>query len=734
MTRFFVCISGLALASIGLLAGGTRYWEHTAESDFEKGTLKKLSLRSDGRLSLAPVFKELHDTSTNYLWAVAEDSKKNLYVGGSGQDAKAKLFQIDSTGKGKVLAELAGLEVHAIAVDASDRVYAATAPDGKVYRINAAGSAASGSAEVFYDPKAKYIWALVFDKQGNLYVATGDKGEVHRVTPAGSGSVFYRTEETHARALVLDSQGNLYAGTEPGGMIYKITPGGQGFVLYQTAKREITALATDPKGNVYAAAVGNKTTQPAPPPPQAPTPQPVPATGAAGPRPAPAPQPAPIPSLGASVSGGSEVIRLETDGYPRKLWSHQSEIAYSLAFDPNGRPLIGTGNRGNIYRLDSDLLSTLLLNSTPTQITALLAGRDNRVYAVTGNIGKVYQLGPEFEKEGTYESEALDATFFSYWGRVEYQGEVKGGEVKLDTRSGNVDSPARSWSPWAPVPLNSQGGRIASPAARFLQYKLTLAASTDGRTPEVASISTAFLPKNVAPVVELIEVTPANYRFPAPSAALGPSQNLTLPTLTRNPRPPSPPSLSADQPSNSMSYAKGHKGARWLARDDNGDQLLFKLEIRGVKETSWKLLKDEIRERNFSWDTAPFPDGQYVLRITSTDAASNPPHQALTASLESDSFTLDNTPPRITGLAGVRSGSRLEVKFHASDALTVISKAEYSINGGDWKAVEPTTRLTDSLDHDYVLTLDSAPSGEVTVAVRVQDDHDNQAVEKVVVR
>ena len=73
-------------------------------------------------------------------------------------------------------------------MDSRDRVYAATSPDGKVYRI-----AGDGKPEVFYDPKAKYIWALAFDSQGNLFVATGDRGEIHRVAPDGKGKVFFKT-------------------------------------------------------------------------------------------------------------------------------------------------------------------------------------------------------------------------------------------------------------------------------------------------------------------------------------------------------------------------------------------------------------------------------------------------------------------------------------------------------------------------------------------------------------
>jgi hypothetical protein len=722
--KFFLIMIGLNVCSF---AAGTKSWVHGTQADFEKGKLNKLSLRSDGRLSLAPVFSEVFDASTNYLWAVAEDSKGTLYVGGSGQDGKAKVYA-----NGKTLAELPGLEVHAIAVDRQDRVYAATSPDGKVYRLGS-----SGSNEVFYDPKAKYIWGLAFNAQGELFVATGDKGEVHKVGANGTGSVFYQTEEAHARSMAIDGQGNVWVGTEPGGLIFRVTAAGQGFAVYQSSKREITAIAVDGKGQVYAAAVGTRPagggSSPAPVPMPAPPP---PATGAAGGRPATPPPPPSLPSFGVTIPGGSDVIRIEADGYPRKLWTNANEIAYSIAFDAQGRALVGTGNKGNLYRLDNDLLWSLLVNAKPTQITGLLAGRGGKVIAVTGNGGKVFQLGPGMEKEGTYESEALDSGFFANWGRMNFNAELKGGSVALESRGGNLETPQKNWSEWAAVPLRATSGRAASPAARFLQYRLSLkSAAAGGQSPELASVDIAYLPKNVAPVVELIDLTPANYKFPAqtPAVASASPQTLTLPAMGRNSKTAAS-SFSSDGTTNTMNYAKGFAGARWLAKDENGDSLTAKIEIRGVKESAWKVLKEEQKERQISWDSTSYPDGEYVVRVTVSDAPGNPPGQALAATLESDPFVIDNTPPRISGLAGTRNGSRIDVKWKAADALNVIEKAEYSLDGGDWKTVEPTTKLSDSLEHDYVLAVDGVGAGEHTLAVRVSDEYENVAVEKVVVR
>jgi hypothetical protein len=101
--------------------------------------------------------------------------------------------------------------------------------------------------------------------------------------------------------------------------------------------------------------------------------------------------------------------------------------------------------------------------------------------------------------------------------------------------------------------------------------------------------------------------------------------------------------------------------------------------------------------------------------------------------MESSPFLIDNTPPKISALTAARNGAKLQIKWHAADALNHIAKAEYSLDGAEWKIAAPITRLSDSSELDYDLALD-APPGEHTIAVRVEDDFANQAVEKTVVR
>ena len=710
-----------------LQAAQTRTWTQGDFSDYDKAILKNLSLRSDGRLTLAPKSHEVYDTGSAYLWALAQDSKGNLYTGGGNN---AKLYRIAPDGKGKLLAELDGLEVHAIAVDSRDRVYAATAPDGKVYRVNA-----SGKPEVFYDPKAKYIWALAFDRQDDLFVATGDQGEIHRVAPDGKGKVFFRTEETHVRSMIFDAKGNLIVGTEPGGLVLRVSPAGDGFVLYQLPKREVTAVAVAPDGAIWASGVGVKGAAPTP---STPPPPPPPSTGAvavavgpagvaAPPRPAaPPPQSVVLPSVG----GGSDIYRIDPDGAPRRMWSNANDVVYTIAFDAAGRAIAGSGNRGNLIRIETPAQYTALLSVPVTQVTALLNARDGRLFAATGNTGKLYQVGPGLERQGTLESDVFDSGSYTLWGRLSFEAALNGGSVAIATRSGNLDQPQKNWSPWSAAITTAKGGRVTSPAARFIQWKATLTGD-EQHSPDLDSIDVAYLPKNVEPRIDDIESTPPNYKFPpavTPLVVVTPS--LALPPMGKHAG-SSASTLGDSTPT--MQYAKGWIGARWAASDPNGDPLVFTVEIKGANETEWKLLKDKVSEKYISWDSTAFPDGEYRLRVTASDAPGNPPAEALTARLESSPFCIDNTPPKITALAATRSGNKLQVRWHAADALNNLAKAEYSLDGGDWKVAAPVTRLSDSPELDYALTLD-APPGEHTIAVRVQDDYDNQSVEKTVSR
>ncbi len=719
MWKVSVRLTALAVTPLLCFAASTRTWLSSSYADFEKGDLKGVSVRSDGRITLAPRSRELFDSSLAYLWALARDSKGVVYAGG-GPGAAVYRF---ANGKSEKIAQFDAVEVHALAIDRHDRVYAATFPDGRIYRLGP-----GGKTEEFFNPKQKYIWSMLFDRNDNLFVATGGNGEIYRVTPDGKGSVFFRSDDTHVRSLAF-AGADLIAGTDPAGLVIRVNPKGEGFVVYQLPRREVTAVAAGPDGSIFASGAGTPQTAGSPGPlastaaASAPTPalaRPM-GNAPAAERPAseaPRPEPRPIP-----LTGGSEVYRIDPSGLPQRIWSHPTDVVYTIAFDREGVAILGSGNKGTIYRVDSPSLYTALEIVNVNQITALLAAGDGSLIAATGNLGKVFQFGPDLETEGAVTSEVFDSGGFSTWGRITHYGNIPDGTLNMESHSGNLDRPRYFWSDWSAT---------APPASRFIQWRARLT-TAHGASPVLDSVELAYLPRNVAPRVEDIESTPPNYKFPAPAAAVAPARapaTLNLPAMGRRLNPGSP---GADNEPTTMAFAKGWIGVRWTASDENADPLRYNLEIRGVGETGWKPLKDGLAERHYSFDSTAFPDGEYRVRVVASDQPGNPGGEGLTGQLDSSPILIDNTPPVISGLRATRAGAALQVTWKASDALSVIRRAEYAIDGEEWILAAPVSRISDAQSLEYALTLPAAAAGEHTIAVRVADDYENACVEKVVV-
>jgi outer membrane protein assembly factor BamB len=755
----------LWLAVVVVLAGAavlraehTRYWRQSSFDEFERGTAKGIALRSDGKLMLAPRFTSLADVNLAFLWALRADSKGNLYAaGGSG----AKVIKIDASGKTTTAFESTELSAQALAMDAQDNLYVGTSPDGKVYKVSPAGE-----KKAFFDPKTKYIWAIAVDSDGMVYVATGDSGLIYAVNQDGKGDVFYKSDQAHIRALAFDRQGNLLAGTEPDGRILRIAKSAgnganrQGFVLYETTKKEITSLVVDASGNLYAAAIGDKSrssggtfTSPPDSNLQGQNSQ-LQQTGGQNITIGGAPQQAPPPTNfappAASVTG-SAVYRLAPDGSPQQIWSSRDTLVYTLGFSASGKLLLGTGNRGVVIQLDGDNLFTNLVKTESGQVTGLTQGPGGKVFLCTANPGKVFTLGPEDVGEGTFESQPLDARFFSAWGRLEWWGENAGASasghphVEVFIRTGNTASPDGNWSAWA-GPYTQSGQKVEAPPARFAQWKAVLRSGSP--SPVISWLSLSFLPKNIAPQVDGIAIQDPGVRIQG-IPGTGVSPNPSIPVRLRQPDFPgtgttgnfsSP--AQGDRPGPRFEappqgvMQKGFESVLWSAHDDNDDELIYRVYFRGEGEKEWKLLKENLRERYYSWDTSSMADGAYYLKIVASDAPANPSGETLEGDRESDRFMVDNTPPSLEGLeaAAAEASGAARLRFTAHDSASAIARAEFSVDAGDWTLVYPDGRLSDSLEEHYDVALKGLVPGEHTIAVRVYDRFDNVTAGKITFR
>jgi sugar lactone lactonase YvrE len=727
----FIAITLVLLSQPAARAGGPVVWETDSRSEMLSGESHGVSVTDTGALMLAPQFTQVFDTEQAYVWSSAADSAGNVYLG-TGHDGK--IFRVGADGRGSLLYDAAELDVTALVVGRDGALYAGTSPEGKVYRITQ-----DGKADVYFDPPDKYIWSLAVMGDGSLAVGTGDTGKLYRVSAANAkpeASLLVDTNETHIISLAADARGNLIAGTDPGGLVLRISPEGKTFALFDSPLREIHALALAADGSIYALALGDAATGPRASSSSTTTVSTASAGGTVTGTVTTDDGTQAVTSLSAQTqtaarsrneltSARSAVFRISPDGGADVLWSSQTVTAFSVASAPQGASvLIGTSDKGRIYSVTDDGRDTLLLQSSEDQISSLVV-RGREVFAAASNQGKLFRLATDAVAEGTYESSVRDAKFVASWGRVWWRGR---GQVELQTRSGNTERPDMTWSDWSAPYRDPAGAAVASPRARFIQWRAVLR-SAQGADARIEDVSLSYLPRNVAPEVLQIQVLPVGIALQsAVQIQVDPNIEASgLDPALIGPQVQIPPRRT---------FQRGAVSLQWQAEDRNSDTLIYSVYYRSVAENTFHLLKENLRDNFFSIDGAALGDGRYVFKVVASDAPENSLGQALTGERVSEPLSVDSSPPvvRPAGDAQVTPAGRVRVRFTVEDLSGMIRRADVSVDSGEWHAVFPEDGIADSPREVYALDLHVEGAGEHTISLRAIDGSGNVSSARVVVR
>jgi sugar lactone lactonase YvrE len=627
---------------------------------------------------------------------------------------------VTPAGSGALFADLAELNVTAMA-QSGNALFAATSPDGKVYRIDAAGK-----ADVYFDPTEKYIWSLAAMTDGGLAVGTGDGGKIYRVRAAGAApatSLLYDTSETHIISLATDKQGNLYAGTDPGGLVLRFGADGKPFALVDSPLREMHDLSVAPDGSVYALAIGESASA---------TPSATPAAAATPEsktvsvdKPNPL-QPDPPQKSRYDLTGAkSAVYRLTPDGGSQIIWSSPTVTGFSLYAHQTGNGvLIGTSDKGRIYNVSNDARETLVLQTDANQVSTIVAAGSN-LYATSSNQGRLYRVGPEVAPEGAYESAVLDAKSDAAWGSIWWRAL---GTTEIQTRSGNTERPDETWSTWEPVRQEAGRGRVASPRSRFLQWRAVLK-NTGIVAASLSEVSVAFLPRNIAPEVTSITVLPTNVGLVAnPAPQIDPNIELTGldPAVFGVPVAAVPPRRV---------YQRGAVSFQWTAEDRNGDRLVYDIFYKESADREFKLLKADISENFFTIDGQSLADGRYTVRVVAKDSPANASAISLSGERISEPFDIDNSQPTVA-VSGTpaANGNSARFVFVGTERSSYIARAEYSVNGGEWRTTAPDDGIADGPEERFTIDIPVTGPGEYAVTLRVFDAAGNSGNARAVIR
>jgi hypothetical protein len=295
--------------------------------------------------------------------------------------------------------------------------------------------------------------------------------------------------------------------------------------------------------------------------------------------------------------------------------------------------------------------------------------------------------------QAKYMSDVLDAKASARFGKLTW---VASGKVKVETRTGNTAKPGVGWSDWqAPSQIGKlgggvEGGKVASPPGRYLQFRTSLG-DDDAR---VRRVMTYYVPQNTATEVQDVTVETTKESLP------------TLKDLAAKPRSP---------------IVK----LKWKIENPDSDDTVYTIEQRRDGEANFRPLstgKTPLTTTSWEWNTETYPDGWYRVKVTASDAAANSPDRALTSNHTSTMFAIDNTRPAIEGL----TINYPKANARATDQLSTIAEMAFSVDDGPWQLGTTADALFD--DSTEELRIDLAPGltrGTHTLAVRVADSAGN---------
>jgi len=407
---------------------------------------------------------------------------------------------------------------------------------------------------------------------------------------------------------------------------------------------------------------------------------------------------------------GNAVYRIDADGFVREVFRESVMILkLAPAASDDDALLVLTGNQGQLYRVDpTEEETTVLIDLDNEQLVAALPRDDGSILLGSANPAQLIALDPRFAPTGTYTSKVLDAAQVSLFGTLTVTGPIPpGASVAVETRSGNTADPQlAAWSPWSTAQLfmpnddlpelQPREMTIASPPARYLQYRLTLTGDIT-HSPTVEMVEATYVTPNLRPAVTSL-------------TAAYPEQ--------KNPDQP---------PATDMNV-------EWEATDANTDPLIYKLEYRPAGSDRFLLLAEDLTETSHAWPTRQVPDGRYVLRVTADDRPANPGPMALTASRLSAPVLVDNSPPALD-VKVTRNGRELRLAGTAADTFSKLKSLGYSLDGDtEYQPILPDDLIFDSTSEAFAVTIPDLAPGPHVVTIKATDARGNTTHRAILVK
>jgi hypothetical protein len=679
----------VALFALRAEAVVTAQWTVETYQQFDAGDATSAFITSSGEV------RPGWDTKRTALEGDAMWSALHLADGSVllGSDVGGAIYKVAGDKSAKWATLPGAIAVVSLAQTSDGAVWAGAMPGSKVFRLDGSGHATPGPAL----KDVETVWSLAAAGD-TVYAGTGPSGKLYAIKGGAAKEVF-DTDDKRITAVTVTGDGAVWFGTSERALVFRYDPkDGKTRAMADFAGNEISAIAPYRDGVVVAANDLAET-----PPAQGKTPtqvegaeKPNASKGQAakapdvGTKPGADKDPSPVTDLGrkGAKKGKGALFRVGNDGRLDQLHALTQTYFTSIAVSPDGAIYAGAADKGRIYVVDADQSVGTAFDVDERAVSQMWFDHNLLGFA-TDDAAAVYRATGR-ASAARYMSDVLDAKAVSKFGKLTW---ASAGKIRVETRTGNTAKPGVGWSDWqSPAAIGklgggNDGGKIASPPGRYLQFRVAL----EDDAARLRRVMSYYVPQNTATAVQDVTVEVANKE--------------SLPTLKDSASKPRSPVLRI----------------KWKVDNADGDDTTYTLEARREGEANWRPIatgKTPLTATQWEWNTETYPDGWYKVRVTSSDAAANSPDRALTSSYPSTLFAIDNTRPTIDGL----TVSYPHASARASDTLSTIAEMAYSIDDGNWQLGATADGLFDDQSEDLRIDLPTGmPRGTHTLAVRVAD-------------
>jgi len=689
----------VALFSLRAEAIVTATWTVETYQQFDAGDATSAFIMSTGEIRPGWATKRTA-LEGDAVWSALKLADGTVLLG---SDANGAIYRVKDDKSSKLVSIDGAIAVVALAQTSDGAVWAGAMPGNRIWKIDVgAGKASAGPVlGKEKDKDVETIWSLAASGD-TVYAGTGPKGKLYAIK-GGSAREVFSTDDKRVTALTVTSDGAVWMGTSERALVFRYDPrDGKTRAMADFAGNEVSALAPYRDG-VVAAANDLVDTPPAGPK----TPAQVEAgekpTGNKG-QPVKAPDvgtkpgadkdPPPVADLGrkGAKKGKGALFRIGADARLDQLHALTQTYFTSVAVGPDGAIYAGAADKGRVYMVDKEDAVATAFDVDERSVSQIWFDHANVAFA-TDDAAALYRATGR-ASQARYVSDVLDAKAVSRYGKLTW---VTAGKVKIETRSGNTAKPGTGWSEWqSPSAIGklgggNEGGKIASPAGRYLQFRAAL----EDDAARLRRVSAYYVPQNQATLVTEVTVEL--------------STKESLPTLKDSAAKPRSPVLKI----------------KWKIDNPDNDDTFYTIDVRRDGEANWRPVstgKAPLTATTWEWNTETYPDGWYRMRVTSSDAAANSPDRALTSSFTTPLFAIDNTRPLIEAL----SVAYPKVTARATDAISTIAEMAYSVDDGPWQLGTTADGLFDDSVEDLRIELPvGLAKGAHTLAVRVADTAGN---------